>query len=119
MVWVDSLEPMASSPSLQEWGQRAESEREGVRMEAEITGDDAILLTHRQRKGLQAKGCGSSGSWNRDGGVLLGSLQKEPALGPLQMQDLQTQDKKLCGFKLLSGDDLVATANSQDERVSP
>ena len=112
MVWVDSLEPMASSSSLQEWGQRAESEREGVRTEAEITGDDVILLTWRQRKGLQAKGCGSSGSWNRDGGVLPGSLQKEPALGPLQMQDLQTQEKKLCGFKLLSDDDLVATANS-------
>lgn len=34
------------------------------------------------------------------------------------MPDLQTQEKKLCGFKLLSGDDLVAAANSQDERVS-
>ena len=75
--------------------------------------------TWRQRKGLQAKGCGSFGSWNREGGVLPASLQKEPALGPLQMPDLQTQEKKLCGFKLLSGDDLVATANSQDERGSP
>lgn len=98
-------------------GQKSESE--DVRMEAEITEDNAILLTWRQRKGLQAKGCGSFGSWNREGGVLPASLQKEPALGPLQMPDLQTQEKKLCGFKLLSGDDLVATANSQDERGSP
>lgn len=93
MVWRDNLGPMASPTSLQDGGQKAESESEGVRMEAEITGDDAILLTWRQRKGLQAKGCGSFGSWNREGGVLPASLQKEPALGPLQMPDLQTQEK--------------------------